>query len=77
MGKCECGRLKGNPCGPLRPNTINVTMPKWGTSSGKLKAWELGIATTLASYAAMDWAKVPSGKQAKHGVRLLAAAGEL
>ena len=25
-GKCECGRLKGNPCGPLRPNTINVTM---------------------------------------------------
>ncbi len=23
MGKCECGRLKGNPCGPLRPNTIN------------------------------------------------------
>ncbi len=27
MGKCECGRLKGNPCGPLRPNTINVTMP--------------------------------------------------
>ncbi len=28
MGKCECGRLKGNPCGPLRPNTINVTMPR-------------------------------------------------
>ena len=27
MGKCECGRLKGNPCGPLRPNTINVTVP--------------------------------------------------
>ena len=27
MGKCECGGLKGNPCGPLRPNTINVTMP--------------------------------------------------
>ena len=27
MGKFECGRLKGNPCGPLRPNTINVTMP--------------------------------------------------
>ena len=25
--KCQCGRLKGNPCGPLRPNTINVTMP--------------------------------------------------
>ena len=27
MGNCECGRLKGNPCGPLRPNTISVTMP--------------------------------------------------
>ena len=27
MGKCDCGRLKGNPCGLLRPNTINVTMP--------------------------------------------------
>ena len=27
MGKCECRRLNGNPCGPLRPNTINVTMP--------------------------------------------------
>ena len=26
MGNCECG-LKGNPCGTLRPNTINVTMP--------------------------------------------------
>ena len=30
MGNCECGRLKGNPCGPLRPNTINVTMPADG-----------------------------------------------
>ena len=27
MGNRECGRLKGNPCGPLRLNTINVTMP--------------------------------------------------
>ena len=27
-GKRQCDRLKGNPCGPLRPNTINVTMPK-------------------------------------------------
>ena len=32
MGKCECGRLKGNPCGPLRPNPFNVTM-----LSGKMK----------------------------------------
>ena len=27
MGNRECSRLKGNPCGPLRLNTINVTMP--------------------------------------------------
>ena len=50
---------------------------KWGTSSGKLKTWELGIATTLASYAAMEWTKVPSAKQAKHGVRMLAEAEQL
>ena len=50
---------------------------KWGTSSGKLKTWELGIATTLASYAAMEWTKVPSAKQAKHGVRMLAEADNL
>ena len=36
MGKCECGRLKGNPCGPLRPNTINVTMPPRGLSLADL-----------------------------------------
>ena len=30
MGKYQCGRLKGNLCGPLRPNTINVTMPSHG-----------------------------------------------
>ena len=45
---------------------------KWGNKSGELKSWELGIATTMASYAAMDWAKVPSAKQAKHGVRIIA-----
>ena len=38
MGKCECGRLKGNPCGPLRPNTINVTMPRIGGTGGKFMA---------------------------------------
>ncbi len=28
-------RLKGNPCGPLRPNTINVTMPTLARDEGK------------------------------------------
>ena len=36
---------------------------KWGTSSGKLKAWELGIATTLASYAAMEWPRFLRGSR--------------
>ena len=40
MGKCQCGRLKGNPCGPLRPNTINVTMP----SQESAKEYEQEIA---------------------------------
>ena len=47
MGKCECGRLKGNPCGPLRPNTINVTMPYDPIDHGSVRdsgsATELGL----------------------------------
>ena len=41
MGKCECGRLKGYPCWPLRPNTINVTMPDHIMVSGIpfIKKW--------------------------------------
>ena len=33
MGNRECSRLKGNPCGPLRLNTINVTMPSGHTTA--------------------------------------------
>ena len=34
MGNRECSRLKGNPCGPLRLNTINVTMPALRSAPG-------------------------------------------
>ena len=55
------------------PHTKWVELVSWG-GSGKLASWQLGIATTLASYAAMSWSKVPSAKQAKQGVRIIAAA---
>lgn len=52
----------------------------WGNSSGELKSWQMGIATTLASYAAQGWNRAPSQKQAKHGAAIIAlgrAAGAL
>ena len=38
---------------------------------------QLQLDNTLASYSAMEWTKVPSAKQAKHGVRMLAEAEQL
>jgi AIPR protein len=46
----------------------------WGTKSGELKKWQSGIAHTLAGYAAGDWDKGPSPKQARHGVVILETA---
>jgi hypothetical protein len=43
----------------------------WGKRTGLLKDWQYGIALTLCNYAADDWGKVPSAKQAKHGVEIL------
>ncbi len=48
-----------------------VHLSGWGTRTGKLKDWQSGIAATLASYAAADWNRVPSIKQARHGVQIL------
>ena len=48
----------------------------WGSRSQKLRGWQIGIATTLAGYAAASWAKVPSQKQAKQGSEILRVAGE-
>ena len=46
----------------------------WGNGQGALGALQLGVATTLASYAAQGWLRSPSPKQAKHGATMIAAA---
>lgn len=43
----------------------------WGSESQELKGWQIGIANTLAGYAAQGWPRKPSEKQAKHGVAIL------
>jgi hypothetical protein len=48
----------------------------WGRRSGKLAAWQSGIAHTLSSYAAGAWQRVPSVKQARHAIRILEIARE-
>jgi len=51
-----------------------VSISGWGTRNSTLKPWQCGIATTLASYAAGGWSRVPSEKQANHGVKILVQA---
>ena len=46
----------------------------WGSRSQELRSWQIGIATTLAGYAATSWTKVPSHKQAKQGKEILRVA---
>jgi len=46
----------------------------WGSRSQELLGWQIGIATTLAGYAAASWTKVPSRKQAKQGKEILRVA---
>lgn len=48
----------------------------WGSNSGELKPWQVGIATTLASYAATGWTRVPSKKQAAQAIAILRSADE-
>ena len=45
---------------------------QWGSETGELAEWEIGIASTLSGYAANNWAREPSAKQAKHGAKILA-----
>ncbi|MFN9489162.1 MAG: AIPR family protein [Betaproteobacteria bacterium] len=49
----------------------------WGGETHKLLAWQIGIANTLAGYAAGGWQRKPSEKQAKHGVKILEIAEEV
>ncbi|MDE2822621.1 MAG: AIPR family protein [Chloroflexota bacterium] len=51
-----------------------VHLIRWGSRSQELGAWQIGIATTLAGYAAASWTKVPSKKQAKQATEILRAA---
>jgi hypothetical protein len=48
-----------------------VHISGWGSKTGCLQSWQIGIATTLATYAATDWVRVPSKKQALQGVAIL------
>ena len=34
-----------------------MSIVTWGNGDGDLKTWQLGLATTLASYAAQGWTK--------------------
>ena len=51
-----------------------IAISEWGKSSGKLKPWQSGIAGTLGVYAAQDWSKPPSVKQARQGIKILGIA---
>lgn len=51
-----------------------VHLSGWGSRTDHLAPWQIGIATTLATYAATRWSKVPSKKQAKQAVEILRVA---
>lgn len=53
-----------------------IRVSQWGSSTGMLKDWQSGIAATLGGYAARDWSKSPSVKQAKRGLEILRLAEE-
>lgn len=48
----------------------------WGRRSGKLKAWQSGIAHTLSGYASDGWERVPSLKQATQALKILEIASD-
>ena len=60
-------------CMEINP-TQWMAIVTWGNGPGHLEKWKLGIATTLASYAAQGWSRTPSQKQAKHGAAIIEAA---
>jgi hypothetical protein len=43
----------------------------WGVSNNSLDYYERGVAHTLSEYAALNWVRKPSAKQARIGVRVL------
>lgn len=61
----ECKKLNGEQW---------LKIHAWGIRTGLLKKWQCGIAQTLAGYAANEWAREPSHKQARQGVAILEVA---
>ena len=53
-----------------------VSISGWGARTGALQSWQCGIATTLASYSAGGWVKIPLQKQANQGVKILEEAAQ-
>ena len=58
----ECKKLSGQEW---------LKIHAWGVRSGLLQNWQCGIAQTLAGYAANEWDRQPSHKQARQGVAIL------
>ena len=58
----ECKRLNGEQW---------LKIHAWGVRTGLLGKWQCGIAQTLAGYAANEWDREPSPRQAKQGVAIL------
>lgn len=48
-----------------------IAISQWGTETGCLSDSQSGIAATLGTYAARDWAKPPSVRQAMRGIEIL------
>jgi hypothetical protein len=51
-----------------------VRISGWGARTGEIPEWQVGLAISLAGYAAGGWAKVPSKKQATHAMTILKSA---
>ena len=83
-GHTEPSRRRGRRSMPLTPGDYeNIAECKklngeqwlkihaWGVRTGLLQKWQCGIAQTLAGYAANEWGREPTHKQAKQGVAIL------
>lgn len=53
-----------------------IAISEWGNATGELKSWQIGIAGTLGTYAAQDWSRSPSVKQARRGAEIIKHAKE-
>ena len=58
----ECKKLNGEQW---------LKIHAWGVRTGLLEKWQCGIAQTLSGYAANEWDREPSHKQARQGVAIL------